>query len=145
MPPGMPFSGAAPASRMAGLRVGVTAGRRGAELVEALTRLGARVLWAPTVEVVAAPAGALARETSAVLGAGPAWVVVTTAEGLDRWVEGAGTATLMVLELLLGAKVAARGAKATASSSPPHRARNKSPAGAHRAWAVSDGPGTAHR
>jgi uroporphyrinogen-III synthase len=100
---------------MAGLRVGVTAGRRGAELVEALTRLGARVLWAPTVEVVAAPAGALARETSAVLGVGPAWVVVTTAEGLNRWVEGAGTATLRVLELLQEAKVAARGAKATAA------------------------------
>ena len=39
---------------MAGLRVGVMDGRRGSELVEALTRLGASVVWAPTVEVVPA-------------------------------------------------------------------------------------------
>ena len=116
MPPGLPpFSAAAPASRMAGLRVGVTAGRRGAELVEALTRLGARVLWAPTVEVVAAAAGALARETAAALAVRPAWLVVTTAEGLNRWVEGAGDARPAVLGLLREAKVAARGAKATAA------------------------------
>jgi uroporphyrinogen-III synthase len=102
---------------MAGLRVGVTAGRRGGELVEALRRLGAQVLWAPTVEVVAGPAAALARQTAAVLAARPAWVVVTTAEGLHRWVEGAGDASRpAVLELLRGAKVAARGAKATAAS-----------------------------
>jgi uroporphyrinogen-III synthase len=115
MPPGSPSLSTAAPGRMAGLRVGVTAGRRGAELVDALTRLGARVLWAPTVEVVAVPAPVLARETAAALAARPAWVVAATAEGLNRWVEGAGDARPAVLELLQKAKVAARGAKASAA------------------------------
>ena len=63
----------------AGLRVGVTAGRRGGELVEALTRLGASVVWAPTVEVVPTPAGTVYRQTEIALDARPAWVVVATA------------------------------------------------------------------
>ncbi|HEY4408912.1 MAG TPA: uroporphyrinogen-III synthase [Acidimicrobiia bacterium] len=100
---------------MAGLRVGVTAGRRGGELVEALTRQGARVTWAPTVDVIPAAPGALARQTEAVLAARPSWVLVTTAEGLNRWVDGAGRARADVLSLLASAKVAARGAKATAA------------------------------
>src|SRR5438874_1565589 len=74
---------------MAGLRIGVTAGRRGGELVAALTRQGARVTWAPTVGVLPAPAGALRTQTAAVLAARPAWVLVTTAEGLRRWAAGA--------------------------------------------------------
>jgi len=84
-------------------------------MVEALTRLGARVLWAPTVEVVPAPAATLERQTAVALAVDPVWVVVTTAEGLDRWVEGAGAARADVLGLLSGAKVAARGAKAAAA------------------------------
>jgi uroporphyrinogen-III synthase len=98
---------------MAGLRVGVTAGRRGGELVEALVRLGAHALWAPTVEVIPAPAGTVQRQTSVALDARPAWVVVDTAEGLHRWVQGARRAQPAVLDLLAGTKVAARGAKAT--------------------------------
>src|SRR5947199_5624241 len=98
---------------MAGLRVGVTAGRRGAELVEALTRLGAGVVWAPTVEVVPTPATTLQRQTEVALGARPQWVVVATAEALNRWVDGARQAQTQVLDLLAGSKVAARGAKAT--------------------------------
>src|SRR5256885_15436893 len=74
---------------MAGLRIGVTAGRRGGELVAALTRQGARVTWAPTVGVLPAPAGALRTQTAAVLAARPAWVLVTTAEGLRRGGGGA--------------------------------------------------------
>jgi uroporphyrinogen-III synthase len=100
---------------MAGLRIGVTAGRRGGELVDALTRQGARVTWAPTVEVIPAPAAALARQTAQVLAARPAWIVVTTAEGLHRWVAGARQAQAEVLALLAAGKVAARGAKATAA------------------------------
>jgi len=98
---------------MAGLRVGVTAGRRGAELVEALTRLGAGVVWSPTVEVLPAPATAVQRQTELALDARPAWVVVATAEALDRWIDGARQAQPQVLDLLTGSKVAARGAKAT--------------------------------
>jgi uroporphyrinogen-III synthase len=98
---------------MAGLRVGVTAGRRGAELVEALTRLGASVVWAPTVEVVPTPARTVERQTEVALDARPAWVVVATAEALHRWIEGARAAQPQVLDLLTGTRVAARGAKAT--------------------------------
>jgi uroporphyrinogen-III synthase len=98
---------------MAGLRVGVTAGRRGGELVEALTRMGAGVVWAPTVEVVPTPATTLQRQTEVALGARPQWVVVATAEALNRWVDGARQAQTQVLDLLAGSKVAARGAKAT--------------------------------
>ena len=98
---------------MAGLRVGVTAGRRGGELVEGLTRLGAGVVWAPTVEVVPAPASTVHRQTEVALDARPAWVVVATAEALHRWVDGARGAQPGVLGLLTASKVAARGAKAT--------------------------------
>jgi len=98
-----------------GLRIGVTAGRRGEELVGALTRLGARVVWGPTVGVVPATGSALERQTAAVLAARPAWVVVTTAEGLDRWLAGAGPQRPAVVAALAGAGVAARGAKAAAA------------------------------
>lgn len=101
--------------RLAGLRIGVTAGRRGEELVGALTRLGARVVWGPTVGVVPATGSALERQTAAVLAARPAWVVVTTAEGLDRWLAGAGPHRPAVVAALAGAGVAARGAKAAAA------------------------------
>jgi uroporphyrinogen-III synthase len=97
----------------AGLRVGVTAGRRGGELAEALTRLGASVVWAPTVGVVPTPAGTVHRQTEDALEARPAWVVVATAEALHRWVDGARAAQPKVLDLLAASKVAARGAKAT--------------------------------
>jgi len=107
--------GGAPGPPLAGLRVGVTAGRRGPELVEALTRLGARVLWAPTVEAVPEPAAVVERQTALALAVDPVWVVVATAEGLDRWVDGAGAARADVLGLLARAKVAARGAKAVAA------------------------------
>src|SRR5207248_305783 len=79
-----PGPGGGPGARLAGLRVGVTAGRRGADVVEAFARLGASVLWSPTVGAVPAPAGAVRRETATALRARPSWVVVTTAEGLDR-------------------------------------------------------------
>ena len=98
---------------MAGLRVGVTAGRRGGDLVEALTRQGAQVTWAPTVEVIPAAAATLQRQTAAVVAARPSWVLVTTAEGLNRWVAGARQVQADVLALLASSKVAARGAKAT--------------------------------
>ena len=100
---------------MAGLRVGVTAGRRGNELVEALTRFGARVVWGPTVEVVPAPAVAVQRQTAAVLSARPTWVIVITAEGLNRWIDTTRDFRAALLELMAGSKVAARGAKAVAA------------------------------
>jgi len=100
---------------MAGLRVGVTAGRRGEELVEALTRLGAQVVWGPTMEVVPATPVSLRRQTAAVLSARPAWLMVTTAEGINRWVDSAAERRAEILDLLAATKVAARGAKAAAA------------------------------
>src|SRR4051812_876991 len=111
--PGMERAEAA--HRLRGLRVGVTAGRRGAELVEALARLGAEVVWGPTVETAPAPAITVARQTAAVLAARPEWVLVSTAEGLHRWMGSAADLQPEVRKLLQGAKVAARGAKATAA------------------------------
>src|SRR5581483_2359678 len=107
--------GGSPVSPDGGLRIGVTAGRRGEELVGALTRLGARVVWGPTVAVVPASGSALEHQTAAVLATRPAWVVVTTAEGLDRWLAGIGPQRPAVVAALAGAGVAARGAKAAAA------------------------------
>jgi uroporphyrinogen-III synthase len=70
-------------------------------------------VWAPTVEVVPTPTTTVQRQTELALGARPAWVVVATAEALNRWVDGARQSQNRVLELLAGSKVAARGAKAT--------------------------------
>ena len=47
---------------LAGLRIGVSAGRRGPELVDALARLGARPLWAPLGETDPARRGVTAAE-----------------------------------------------------------------------------------
>src|SRR5262249_10598250 len=78
-------------------------------------RHGATVTWAPTVGVIPVAPSTLARQTAAVLAARPSWVLVTTAEGLDRWVAAGRNRGVDVLTLLAGSKVAARGAKATAA------------------------------
>jgi len=72
-------------------------------------------MWAPTVEARPASTRTLGEETAAALAARPSWVVVSTAEGLTRWVEGAGPERAAVLDLLGRARVAARGAKAVSA------------------------------
>src|SRR5256885_16203924 len=101
---------------MAALRIGVTAGRRGGELVEALTRQGARVTWAPTVDAVPAAAATLQRQTAAVLAARPPWVLATTPPGPKRWGAGARPAPARPPAPPAPAQVAAPGAQATPPS-----------------------------
>lgn len=92
--------------------VGVTAGRRGAEFVRALEDLGANVVWGPSVSLVPVPAERLQEETAAALASRPAWALVTTGDGLDRWVAGAGPLRRELLDALGRTPLAARGYKA---------------------------------
>jgi uroporphyrinogen-III synthase len=98
-----------------GLRVAVTAARRGAELVSLLERRGAAVVWAPTVGPdCTSPEAALIAQTDAVIAAGPAWVVASTGVGMRAWIDVAQRHQRYdaLVETLRGARVVARGAKA---------------------------------
>ncbi len=71
-----------------GLRVGVTAGRKGAELVAALERRGARPTWGRTVGGdQPEPDEAIMAQTEAVLSAGPRWLAASTGVGMRLWAE----------------------------------------------------------
>ncbi len=103
---------------MEGLRVGVIAARKGGSLAAALTRRGATVQWAPTLEPdVAADQDQLRAETDAVLADPPDRMVVSTGVGLTAWLhaadrQGRGDA---VRGLLRSVPVCARGPKAVAA------------------------------
>ncbi|MEO6714934.1 MAG: uroporphyrinogen-III synthase, partial [Mycobacteriales bacterium] len=99
---------------MNGLRVGITADRKGRELQDALIRQGATVTWGPTMAVVPPEDDELlAAETDAMLTARPTYVVVSTATGLAAWLRAIdSTRRAAVLELLGSATLIARGAKA---------------------------------
>lgn len=76
-----------------GFRIGVTAHRRAADLIDALERRGAQVQHAPALKI--APVqddAALLAETAAVIAAAPDIVMVTTAYGMRRWAEAADAA-----------------------------------------------------
>ncbi|MFQ4149640.1 uroporphyrinogen-III synthase [Arthrobacter sp. LAPM80] len=99
---------------LAGLRIGVTAHRRAAELIGALKRRGATVLHAPALKV--APFeddGALLAEIRAVIDAAPEIVMVTTAYGLRRWCDAAEAAGLsgQLMDTLARADIYVRGPK----------------------------------
>lgn len=100
------------AGPLRGTRVGVTAGRRGADLARALEEMGAAVSWGPTVESVCVPVERVVSEVRTALAACPAWVVVMTAAGLHRCVAVAGELRRPLVELLQRRPVAARGDKA---------------------------------
>ncbi|MGI8874620.1 MAG: uroporphyrinogen-III synthase [Egibacteraceae bacterium] len=74
------------------MRIGVTGQRKGAELVDALTRRGADVLHGPTLESLP-PASdrQLQAETDAILAARPAWLVASTGTGMQAWSKAADT------------------------------------------------------
>jgi uroporphyrinogen-III synthase len=97
-----------------GLRVGITADRKGAELQEALVRRGAVVTWGPTLRIVPPEFDDLIRtETDALLAARPAYVVVSTATGLAAWLRAIDDRRrAAVLEMLRHTTLIARGAKA---------------------------------
>lgn len=97
-----------------GIRVGVTAARKGPELCAAFERGGALVAWGPTLATVPPERDSLlAGETDAILAAAPDWVVVSTASGLQAWLGAAAQHGRdgEVADLLRTAQMVARGAK----------------------------------
>lgn len=99
---------------MNGLRVGITADRKGRELQDALIRQGATVTWGPTMAVVPPEDDDLLRiETDALLAAAPTHVVVSTATGLAAWLRAIDEPRrAAVLALLASSTLVARGSKA---------------------------------
>jgi uroporphyrinogen-III synthase len=96
------------------VRVAITADRRGAELRQSLVRLGADVVWGPTMRAVSPEADSeLIEETDRLLAADPDWFAVSTGSGLRSWLsaahaDGRGGA---VEAMLRGTRTVARGAK----------------------------------
>jgi uroporphyrinogen-III synthase len=73
-----------------GLRIGVTSGRKGAELTDALRRRGAAPLWGQTVGGdQPEPEERLLEQTDAVLDAGITWLAASTGVGMRLWAETA--------------------------------------------------------
>src|SRR5680860_283019 len=99
---------------MDGLRVGVTAARRGQALVTALERRGASVLWGPTLAGDHPDDRGAAGDLETLLACRPNWLVASTGVGVRTLVDvadrtGRGEA---LRELLAGTRLVARGAKA---------------------------------
>src|SRR5680860_298369 len=99
---------------MDGLRVGVTAARRGQALVTALERRGASVLWGPTLAGDHPDDRGAAGDLETLLARRPNWLVASTGVGVRTLVDvadrtGRGEA---LRELLAGTRLVARGAKA---------------------------------
>ena len=104
-----------PAQPLLGFRIGVTAHRRAADLIEALERRGAQVLHAPALKIApVADDDTLRAETAAVIAAAPDLVMVTTAYGMRRWCEAADAAGQgeELLAALARAAIYVRGPKA---------------------------------
>jgi uroporphyrinogen-III synthase len=104
-----------------GLRVGVTAFRKGAELVTALERRGASVLHGPTIggdEPV--PEDEIVQDTDAILEARPAWLVASTGVGMRLWADAAARHGRLepLSEAAAAARCVARGAKAVGGLQP---------------------------
>jgi uroporphyrinogen-III synthase len=97
------------------IRVGVTAHRKGRELVAALERRGAEVLHGPTLAGDApVPTGEILADTEAVLDAAPDWIVASTGVGVRLWAEAAKTHDRLeaLRDVAARARCVARGAKA---------------------------------
>lgn len=100
---------------MDGVRVGVTAARKGQQLVEALQRRGAEVLHGATVGGdVPVAAAEIVAATDRVVAARPTWLVASTGVGMRLWAEtadehGRGGQLRAVAD---AARCVARGAKA---------------------------------
>jgi uroporphyrinogen-III synthase len=101
--------------QLVGFRIGVTAHRRSADLIAALERRGAEVLHAPTLQIVPADRDErLVAATAEVIKARPDVLLVTTAYGLNGWLEAADAAGLgaNLLDVLARARILVRGPKA---------------------------------
>ena len=100
---------------LSGCTIAVTAHRRADDLIASFERRGAKVLHAPTLQIVPAPDDqALIEATRRVIANPPDDVVVTTAVGFRGWVEAADTAGLAadLLGTLEQSRLLARGPKA---------------------------------
>ncbi|HET6744094.1 MAG TPA: uroporphyrinogen-III synthase, partial [Kribbella sp.] len=98
-----------------GCTIAVTAHRRAEDLIASFERRGAKVLHAPTLQIVpVADDHALLEATRRVIANPPDDVVVTTAVGFRGWIEAADTAGLAadLLGTLEQARLLARGPKA---------------------------------
>src|SRR4029450_12618953 len=103
------------AGALTGCSLVVTAHRRADDLITSFRRRGAKVLHAPTLQIVPiAEDAALVEATRRVIARPPHDVVVTTAEGFRGWVEAADSAGLAadLLGTLERARLLARGPKA---------------------------------
>ncbi|HZO66789.1 MAG TPA: uroporphyrinogen-III synthase [Kribbellaceae bacterium] len=100
---------------LSGCALVVTAHRRADDLITSFERRGARVLHAPTLQIVPVESDTeLIAATRSVIAEPPDDVVVTTAEGFRGWVEAADTAGLAadLLTTLENTRLLARGPKA---------------------------------
>lgn len=104
------------APSLTGCTIAVTAARRADELSALLSRRGARVSAAPTIEMVPLPDDpALRAGTDAVIAMPPDLLIPTTGIGLRAWVEAAEEWGLAdrLLTALSSARIISRGPKVT--------------------------------
>lgn len=104
------------AQSLAGYRVAVTSARRSDELCALLRRHGAAVVSAASISMIALPGDAeLRRDTQALIAHPPDILVATTGIGFRGWLAAADEWQLRpaLTAALSGARVVARGAKAT--------------------------------
>ena len=104
------------APSLAGYRVAVTSARRSGELCALLRRHGATVVSAAAIRMVALPDDdELRRNTEALIASPPDIVVATTGIGFRGWITAADGWQLgsRLTAALSGARIVARGAKAT--------------------------------
>ncbi len=104
------------APSLAGYRVAVTSARRSDELCALLRRHGATVVSAAAIRMVALPDDdELRRNTEALIASPPDIVVATTGIGFRGWITAADGWQLgsRLTAALSGARIVARGAKAT--------------------------------
>jgi uroporphyrinogen-III synthase len=104
------------APSLAGYRVAVTSARRSAELCALLRRHGATVVSAAAISMVALPDDdELRHNTEALIASPPDIVVATTGIGFRGWIAAADGWQLgsRLTAALSGARIVARGAKAT--------------------------------
>jgi uroporphyrinogen-III synthase len=101
------------------MRVGITADRRWEEQARLFTERGADVVHGPTLRTIDLSASqSLRGATEALAEEAPDYLVITTGMGMRRWVEAAARWGLdgPLLASLTGARVVARGAKATVAA-----------------------------
>ncbi|MFI7064555.1 uroporphyrinogen-III synthase [Kribbella sp. NPDC050124] len=100
---------------LSGCTIAITAHRRAEDLIASFERRGAKVLHAPTLQIVpVADDHTLIEATRRVIANPPDDVVVTTAVGFRGWIEAADTAGLAadLLGTLEQSRILARGPKA---------------------------------